>query len=105
MSVLRQIITLKNKGLSNRAISRQLGLSRKTTNKYIRYLQQSTVSAQELLQLSDVELSALVEPSPQEPVTAHLQVLYSYRFGGPISHCRKRTQAGWGYPLSAMAGI
>jgi len=78
MSVLRQIITLKNKGLSNRAISRQLGLSRKTTNKYIGYIQQSERSAHNLLRLSDEELFALVDPSAHKPVKDYLQVLYNY---------------------------
>ena len=78
MSVFRQIITLKNKGLSNRAISRQLGLSRKTTNKYIGYLQQSELSSPDLLQLSDEELCALVNSSAQKPVADYLQILYSY---------------------------
>jgi DNA-binding CsgD family transcriptional regulator len=53
MSVLRQIIILKEKGFSNRAISRQLGLSRKTTNKYIGFANQSELTASELLQLTD----------------------------------------------------
>jgi len=78
MSGLRQIITLKNKGLSNRAISRQLGLSRKTTNKYIGYVKQSELSAQDLLQLSDEQLNALVDPSAHKPVKDYLQILYNY---------------------------
>ena len=78
MSVFRQIITLKNKGLSNRAISRQLGLSRKTTNKYIGYLQQSELSSPDLLQLSDEELCALANSSTQKPVADYPQILHSY---------------------------
>ena len=78
MSVLRQIITLKNNGLSNRAISRQLGLSRKTTNKYIGFVQQNDLSSESLLELSDAELSTLVSPPANEPLTGHHQLLYSY---------------------------
>ena len=78
MSVLRQIITLKNNGLSNRAISGQLGLSRKTTNKYIGFVQQNDLSPQSLLELSDAELSALVRPAASESLTDHHQLLYSY---------------------------
>lgn len=78
MSVLRNIISLKRKGLNNRAISRQLGLSHKTANNYIHCLKQTGLSYQDLLQLSDVELAALVDTAPSAPLPAHLQVLFSY---------------------------
>ncbi len=105
MSVLRNIISLKKKGLSNRSISGQLGLSRKTTNKYINTVEQTGFSYQHLLELSDAELAALVEPSPQKLIEGYLEVLYSYRFGGPISNCRERAQTSRCYPLPALAGI
>jgi len=78
MSVLRQIIILKEKGFSNRAISRQLGLSRKTTGKYIEFVKQSQLAADELLQLTDVELNVLVDTRTRKPVKDYLQVLYHY---------------------------
>jgi len=78
MSVLRQIIILKEKGFSNRAISRQFGLSRKTTSKYIEFLKQSQLAADDLLQLTDVELNVLVDTRTRKPVKDYLQVLYHY---------------------------
>lgn len=41
MTLLKQIIALKQKGLSNRRISAQLGIARKTANKYVRLWQQN----------------------------------------------------------------
>lgn len=41
MTLLKQIIALKQKGLSHRSISRQLGISRKTANKYVRLWQEN----------------------------------------------------------------
>lgn len=78
MSVLRNIISLKKKGCSNRSISDQLGLSRKTTNKYVSHLKQTGLSYQDLLNLSDVDLAALVETTPAKPTADYLQELYSY---------------------------
>jgi len=78
MSVLRQIIILKEKGFSNRAISRQLGLSRKTTNKYIGFVHQSQLAASELLQLTDEQLHGLVDTRAQKPPDDYLQVLYHH---------------------------
>lgn len=78
MSVLRQIIILKEKGFSNRAISRQLGLSRKTTNKYIGFTNQSQLTASELLQLTDEQLQGLVGTRMQKPPEDYLQVLYHH---------------------------
>lgn len=77
MSVLRNIINLKNKGFSNRAISRQLGLSRKTAKKYICHFEQTGLSYSSLLQLPDAELAALVEKPIQKPAEDYLQILYS----------------------------
>jgi len=73
MSVLRNIISLKNKGYSNRSISDQLGLSRKTTNKYVSLLKQSGLSDQALLDLSDAELTELVGTTPARPAPDYLQ--------------------------------
>ena len=78
MSVLRNIIILKNKGYSNRSISDQLGLSRKTTNKYISHLKQSGLGYQALLDLSDEELTELVDTTPARPAPGYLQELYDY---------------------------
>lgn len=76
MSVLRNIINLKNKGLSHRAISRQLGLSRKTAKKYISHFEHIGLSYSELLQLPDAELAALVD-KPIQKRQDYLQELYS----------------------------
>ena len=47
MSLLKQIIALKQKGLSHCRISVQLGISRKTTAKYVRLRQQQGESKPE----------------------------------------------------------
>jgi len=98
--VLRQIIILKEKGFSNRAISGQLSLSRKTTGKYIEFVKQSQLAADELLQLTDVELNVLVDTRTRKPVKDYLQVLYHI-----FLRSRETAQAGWGYPSAALAGV
>ena len=59
MIVLKQIIQLKEKGLSNRSIADQLGVHRNSVNSYVNLLNQQDQSYKELLKLSDSTLNAL----------------------------------------------
>jgi len=62
MNKLRDIIRLKASGSSNQSISRQLRLSRTTLVGYLKQVQASGQSYQQLLALSEAELSAIVSP-------------------------------------------
>ncbi len=62
MNKLRDIIRLKASGSSNQSISRQLRLSRTTLVRYLKQVQASGQSYQQLLALSEAELSAIVSP-------------------------------------------
>lgn len=65
MTLLKQIIALKQKGLSQRSISSQLGISRKTTSKYVRLWQQQGESTAE-----PEFLSSLLSFSPSSADTS-----------------------------------
>ncbi|MDP3012845.1 MAG: winged helix-turn-helix transcriptional regulator, partial [Candidatus Subteraquimicrobiales bacterium] len=59
MLQLRRILQLKTHRKSNREIARELHLSRDTVNGYVKQLTQLDKSAEQVLGLSDQELSAL----------------------------------------------
>jgi transposase len=63
MNKLRDIIRLKASGSSNQSISRQLRLSRTTLIRYLKQVQACGQSYQQLLALSEAELSAIVSPA------------------------------------------
>ena len=56
--VVKQVISLHEQGMSNRAISRQLGLDKETVNNYIRKLKSLGLKAKELLDMDDPVLAA-----------------------------------------------
>jgi IS30 family transposase len=56
---LQQLIQLKKKSMSNRQISRALGLSRNTVNSYFKTFATQQLSLEELQGQSSGELSAL----------------------------------------------
>jgi len=56
---IRQIIQLKLQGFSNRKAAQILGIHRNSINEYVRLLKTSSISYEELLKLSDKELSLL----------------------------------------------
>ncbi len=62
MNKLRDIIRLKAGGSSNQSVSRQLRLSRTTLIRYLKQVQSSGQSYQQLLALPEGELSAIVSP-------------------------------------------
>ena len=56
---LRQLIQLKQEGISNRKIAEMLGISRNTVNSYVRTFDEHGLSYQALEELSDSELAGL----------------------------------------------
>jgi transposase len=56
---LRQLIQLKSKGMSNRKVARELGISRNTVNAYVQTFQARELDYRQLGRLSDTELSEL----------------------------------------------
>ena len=70
MLQLRRVLQLKEKGLSNRQIKKQLNLSRKTVDEYVNRLKQTDKSFKELLKLEDESLGLLLYQQPQNIVTS-----------------------------------
>ncbi len=56
---IKQIISLRLDGLSNRRISETLGISRNTVNSYIKTIDSSTYSSEELLRFDEDRLSKI----------------------------------------------
>ncbi|MCH2451402.1 MAG: helix-turn-helix domain-containing protein [Gracilimonas sp.] len=54
---LRQLIQLKRKGLSNRAVAQALGVSRNTVNSYVHAFQEHKFDYEQLQELSEAELA------------------------------------------------
>jgi len=55
---LKQIISLRLDGLSNRVISKTLGVSRNTVNQYVKLFAGCEISLKELLELDEGSLRA-----------------------------------------------
>ena len=78
MTLLKQIIALKQKGLSQRRISRQLGISRKTTNKYVRLWQQRGEPTLEQETFSSLLLSSSDASAKSTDRSAPLYAFFPY---------------------------
>lgn len=78
MSTLRQILTLKNQGRSNKSISEVVGLSRTTVVKYVQLIGASGLTVAELLKLRDGELSDLLGLAGTAPPKERLKALYKF---------------------------
>ena len=78
MSLLKQIIVLKQKGLSHRRISAQLGISRKTTSKYVRLWQQKGEPNLEEASFSSPLLSPYCEPTNEENPRTRLYAFFPH---------------------------
>jgi transposase len=76
MNKLRDIIRLKAGGSSNQSISRQLRLSRTTLIRYLKQVQSSGLSYQQLLALPEAELLEVVSP-----VVVHAPQADASRYG------------------------
>ena len=66
MLQIKRIIQLKINGKSNHSISRELHVCRNTVNRYVIRMNQLDKSSEELLKLSDEELSSLVVNEPSK---------------------------------------
>lgn len=79
--MIREIIRMKSKGLSNNKVSQSLGKSRTTITKYLTAFKDSGLDYKDLLELSDTDLLALFEIQETIVVsdrdTAHLE-LHAY---------------------------
>lgn len=82
--MIREIIRMKDKGLSNSQISKSLGKSRTTILKYLVAVETSGFSLQELLGLKEEDLSELFEfsnelnPSNREQIHQNLYGFFPY---------------------------
>jgi transposase len=67
MSKLKQIIRLRNDGVALQTIAKAVAISRNTVKKYLRLIEVKGLAAEELLQLEDNALEALLEdPNPED---------------------------------------
>lgn len=64
MLTVRQIIQMIRSGMSKRAISEQLGISRTTVKKYLSFVKQTGLSNEEFLSLDDKTISDLLTANP-----------------------------------------
>jgi transposase len=67
MSTLKQIIRLRNNGVALQTIAKAVNTSRNTVKKYIRLIEVKGISYDELLQMEDTALEALLQdPDPED---------------------------------------
>ena len=67
MSKLKQIIRLRNDGVALQSIAKAIDISRNTVKKYLRLIEVKGLAVDQLLQLEDNELEALLEdPDPSD---------------------------------------
>lgn len=78
MSKLRQILKLYSKGLGKRKIAGRLGASKNTVKAYLDQLSLMRMSAEDALNLSDLELNTLFNAPREEILTPRLKALYDY---------------------------
>lgn len=80
MSKLKQIIRLRSDGVALQTIAKAVDISRNTVKKYLRLIEVRALNAQDLLQLPDEQLEALLaDPDPgDEQRLAALSVLFPY---------------------------
>lgn len=69
MHQIRTIIQYLQRGVSHRAISRELKLSRNTVKLYVDRLEKSPLCLSDLQALTDSDLSLIVYPSVSTPAT------------------------------------
>ena len=71
MSKLKQIIRLRKTGLSLVATAEAVGLARNTIKKYLRLIEVKGLDEQELLEMDDPILDALLnDPEPEDKARA-----------------------------------
>ena len=83
---LKQIITLKLDGFSNRQIGKQLGISRNTVNHYVGQFKASGKSLEELLELDHAALESLFPCASTVKNARYNQLM---RFFEKVNNARK----------------
>lgn len=80
MSKLKQIIRLRNDGVALQTIAKAVAISRNTVKKYLRLIEVKGLVAEELLQLEDNALEALLEDpnAEDEQRLASLSGMFPY---------------------------
>lgn len=75
MHKLRQLLRLHSQGKGTKAIGNYLSISRTTVKKYLTRLKSVQMDIEEVLGLSDKDLSSLLQDKEPEPINERLQVL------------------------------
>jgi transposase len=78
MITLKQLIRLKAEGLSNRQVSKYLGVTRRTVNKYVYRIEERQLQYKELLLYEEGQLQELFTSSKNESEQDRLQTLSSW---------------------------
>jgi predicted transcriptional regulator len=80
MSKLKQIIRLRNDGITLQRIAKAMDITRNTVKKYLRLIEVKGLAVEQLLQLQDNELEALLEdPDPlDQQRLASLSAMFPY---------------------------
>lgn len=99
MQQIRSIIQYLNKGFSQRAICRELHMSRKTVTAYTDRLNSHALALEELQHLPDAELAAIV----YEPLKAPLEDSRRFIFTEQASYFLKELKRTRVYPSAAVA--
>src|SRR5690606_31557400 len=77
---LRQLITLKKQGLSNRKTASLLQISRNTVNAYTQVLENLPYGYDQLLALSEVELKELCAPESEVSADRYEQLASQFEY-------------------------
>jgi transposase len=75
MHLIKQLIQLKQSGYSIREMSKRLAISRNTVRSYLRQLEKQALDWQQLLQLSDGQLSSLSTIPTKAATTSQYELL------------------------------
>ena len=77
---LRQLITLKQKKLSNRKVASLLGISRNTVNAYVQHFSALSLGYEELLTLSETDLQELFPKDSELENTRYAQLSKQFTY-------------------------
>ena len=96
MSLIKQVLQLKQLGESNRGISRKLSINKETVNNYIKTFQLNTWTYEELLAKEDPEVERLFHagnPAYSDPRLADFLTRLPYfkeQLGNPKRHVTRQ---------------
>ena len=77
MAKIRHILRLYSQGRGKLQIAEQTGVARNTIKKYIKEFEQSTLSFEQINELSDKDLEDLFVSREEKPLNEKLQALFS----------------------------